>query len=77
MVGSPIGSFTMGVVGPYGFSGTVNVRNSNNYSGGTIVNRGSVLTVQVAGPRLHAAGHRPIEVMDTATSPSAARPARW
>ncbi|MDB6076166.1 MAG: hypothetical protein JWO89_3806, partial [Verrucomicrobiaceae bacterium] len=49
MVGSPARSLTIATVAPAFGTITLNVRNSNNFTFGTIVNHGSTLGVQVGG----------------------------
>jgi len=48
-VGAPLVTFSFAVANPTNATGTVVVQNSNNFSGGSIVNRGSSLFVEAGG----------------------------
>ncbi len=48
-IGSSIPTVTLGLVAPLNSTGTVVIQNSNSYSAGTLINRGSTLVVETGG----------------------------
>ena len=59
-IGSPIRTFTMGQTGPGNANGTVILQDSNNYTGGTLINQGSTLVLEVGGATAAAGGSTPL-----------------